>query len=760
MRRLRIGLNLILLAAPLLFLITGGVRLVRGVFAYLNSNQRLAGTMSAEATHALGREVRVRDVYITGNLWSLDAANRIDLFDVAVANGPVLADGAIATSRRVAVWYNLRQVLANSDVRAPIVDELRLDGPEMLVARSASGHWNYQDLLPKHAEINRPFTSKITVTGGTVQYADNAFPHPPGVAERPLDARISSVHGIVLIRPDKSAAFTISGVAPPAYLRDFTATGTFVPFPLHVQARVLASQVVLPEMARRLAPAAQLSVSRGAADLDVGLVYIPSPNTSPRVFDTRALTAHGTAKIYDASATGKFLYAAVDHLNGAAVFTNDSLQGSGTATYDGMPVQVAGAALGLSFPQRGPQATVPLAPVTVSLHGTVQHVDWPRVRQLGFVPSILARLPQRVRQDMAAATLDGDLAFQIAGPVNSLESTVSGTVHHVAYAGYRGDAVDLRAAIGNGVARASVKGRYAGGDAILRGMVELNDGGRFEASAQGRNLDLARLGIPVGPKLTGTGQLDFAIRGRRNFTPNISTQAEVFDATVNGQEIRHAFARADTVGPDLVIRTLAADDPKGFVTATGTIGMKTRRLNLLVDADDLNFSSIARAFVPKLSAANVSKLSKTPADRALARLAGAQGYGYARTRVTGTIDSPRMDGKVYAFGVQVGDYDLDKVTVSDLSVTKDNLHIDAIASRYPGQVHLAGDILRPFSQTPELMLEGSATDLDLSALTRLAGFDRKDLALTGTLSTTNIPIRGTLSSPQTPDFFTANLQNA
>src|SRR2546423_65159 len=94
MRRLRVWINLLLLLLPLLLLGIGAVSFVRGVFGYLNSNRRLAGTLSAEATRSLGREVRIGDVQITGNLWGIDAANKVELRDVYIANGVTPSSGA------------------------------------------------------------------------------------------------------------------------------------------------------------------------------------------------------------------------------------------------------------------------------------------------------------------------------------------------------------------------------------------------------------------------------------------------------------------------------------------------------------------------------------------------------------------------------------------------------------------------------------------------------------------------------------------
>jgi hypothetical protein len=762
MRRLRFWLNTILPLVPLLIIGLGAIRLVRSVIAFLNSNRRLAGTMSAEATRALGREVRVGDVHVTGNLWSFDASNRIDLFDVSVANGPTLASGAIARANRVALWYNLRQVLANDHPRTPIVDELRLDSPQVLLQRTTSGRWNLQDLLPKQRTGARSLTDKVTFTDGTLLYSDRAFPHPPRVPERPLDTRLSHLRGVVLIRPDKSMAFDVAGAAEPIYMRDFHASGSVVPSPLRVQGHVAATRVALPELASRLAPRDQLTVSAGHADLDAGILYVPPVGTPPRRLDTQALIAHGTLQLFDAAATGKMVYAPAEHVNGFGTFTTDSILGNISGTYAGMPVRVDGAVLGLTLPPLGggQHAVHPPAPPMLSLRGTVAGADWRRVSALGFAPAILNRLPKIVRSDLRNATFLGNVQFQIAGPANNPQGALTGQIAKAEYAGYRGDNVDVRAAYAGRTFRASVKGRYAGGDVVLRGAVALDDSGAFEAQAQGRGLALARLGRDVPRGITGLGRIDLAIRGSKGRTPNITAQAEADNVNVNGQSFRHVYAQADTVGPTLVVRRLTAEDPKGQIVGSGTIGMKSRRLDLTIDADEINFGALAKAAIPPEKARRRPLAANPNANSAISRLADVEGFGYARTRLTGTLDKPQLQGQVYAFGVQVGGVELDKVTLTDFALSNEKLHLTGVASRYPGQLRLAGDVYKPFSRTPELSLQTRVDELDLKTLLQLAGVDRKDLLLTGTLSTDSIPVRGTLSSPQTPDFFTANLQNA
>ncbi len=763
MHRLRLLINSTLIIVPLVALAAGGIRLVRGVFQYLNSNQRLAGTMSAEASRALGRTVRIRDVRVTGNLWSLDAANRIDLIDVSVANGPRPEAGAFARARRISIWYNLREALASDRPLSPVLDEVHVDAPELLLQRSGAGHWNYEDLVPRQRPAARSLVDKISFKNGTLLYSDNAFPHPAGVPERPLDTRLSGLRGIVLLRPDKSYAFDISGTAEPAYMRDFHFSGTMTPSPLRLQGRLAAARVALPAVADRLVPPQQLRLTAGLANIDAGFLYIPPVGTSPRNLDTKALIAHGTVQVFDAAATGSMIAAPLERLNGLATFTTDSILGGFTGVYAGMPMRLDGAALGLTFPPLagGQHAARPATAATLSLRGGIDHADWQRISRLSFVPPLLVRLPYSVRQSLRTATLHGDVEFQVTGPADRPDAALIGRVARVQYAGYRGDNVDIRLAYGGNVLRASVQGQYSGGNAVLRGKVTLDDAGAFEAQAQGRGLDLARTGAHIDARITGTGQLDLSIRGRRGRTPNIIAQAEAENVTVNGQSVKHAYARADTSGPELVVRSLEIEDQKGYAVASGIVGMKSRQLDLTVDADELNFAALARALAPSDVPSKTKSLPANPTARAaVARLADIRGFGYARSRLTGTLDRPSLRGKVFAFGVQLGAVELDRVTLSDVVVSKDEIRLDGIASRYPGQILVNGSILNPFSLNPELQLDTRVDRLDLTTLLELAGVDHKDLVVTGTVSTDRIPIRGALSSPQSPDLFTANLQDA
>ena len=58
------------------------------------------------------------------------------------------------------------------------------------------------------------------------------------------------------------------------------------------------------------------------------------------------------------------------------------------------------------------------------------------------------------------------------------------------------------------------------------------------------------------------------MRGRRGQTPFISAQAQADNVRLNGQSIQSVYARAATVGRNLIVRQVRLDDPKGFALVT------------------------------------------------------------------------------------------------------------------------------------------------------------------------------------------------
>jgi len=347
MRRLRFWTNFLFLLIPLSILCAGAFRLVQQIWGYLNSNARLAGVLSVEATRALGREVRVGDVRLTGNLWSLSAANRLELRDVFIAEEPAAPTSPFARAESVVIWYNLRQILLTEDLRVPLVSEVHLEHPQVSVSRDAKGRWNFETLFKPGAKAGRPFLDKLSLTNGTVFYADQAFPRPNGVPARPLVTRADRVSGIVLIRPDKSAAFDVSGLGTPQTMRDFHAVGTADVDRFRFNAWLTAHSVSLPFAGERLLPPARGKISAGYADLDVTALYLPAPGASPRKLDMNAFDAHGSLQVSKLAANIPALNAPLRGTKAALRFTTDAVVGDVSGLYGGTPVALSGSVLNL-----------------------------------------------------------------------------------------------------------------------------------------------------------------------------------------------------------------------------------------------------------------------------------------------------------------------------------------------------------------------------------------------------------------------------
>src|SRR5690242_600236 len=124
MRRLRACITVLLVIVPLAYLGVGSYRFVHGLIAYLNTGARLAGTLSAEATRLLGRDVRVGDVKVTGNLFSLAATNRVELRDVSIAENVRPPYGQFAHVDDIRLRYSLTQVLFPANLHVPYLDEV------------------------------------------------------------------------------------------------------------------------------------------------------------------------------------------------------------------------------------------------------------------------------------------------------------------------------------------------------------------------------------------------------------------------------------------------------------------------------------------------------------------------------------------------------------------------------------------------------------------------------------------------------------
>jgi autotransporter translocation and assembly factor TamB len=773
-RHLRFWINSLLLLVPLILLSVGAYRLVRGMFGYLNSDARLAGTMSAEATRALKREVRIGDVKITGNLWGLDASNIIDLRDVSVAEKPGFKGHRFAHADRVTIWYNLRQLIASQDSRAPLVNEVRLVAPDLSLVRDVRGEWNFTELLKPQAVTGRPLTDKLSFVNGILYYSDAVFPHPADVPGLPLYTRVDHLSGVVLIRPDKSVAFDVAGSGEPRILRDFHAIGILNPDPLRVQAQVAARGFSLPFAGRRFLSSGAARITSGSADLSVSGLYAPSSHVKWPLLDLSGLDAFGDVQVFRVDASSPILGAPISNVNGTATLTTDSVLGNVSGSYAGATISLSGSVLQLlkkTTTAQGVTHTVfnirssgaDPEPATLALKGSIRNGDLGQALRLLKLDRRLASLPPDVRASLRQAKARGQADFEVAGALDDPTATLTAHLDTLQYDDLRGDRVDIRALYAQRTVTADIRGRYADGDAVIRAQVATGKIGNFQVEAHGKNLDLTRLGFTLDPPLQGRGQLDLSMRGQRGRTPFISAQVQLSDLNYNKQTFRSVYARAETVGRDLVLRTVRAEDPKGFALASGKIHLPTQTLDIDVAADDIDLNALTKAVkLPAVQTQPAKTVQGEPNTLAL------QGIGYLRGKITGTFGRPEVSGRVTGLALQVGE-DKTRRILADRVETDFHLNRDALSIRngslqhYPGQIRFTGDVKSPFAAAPTLHFVVRTDDKnlpDIADLLNLANVDTRGFLVTGNLSTGDIVLDGTPQSLRISTPFTVRLQDA
>ncbi len=765
MRRLRFWINALVFLVPICLLSIGAYRFVRRVFNFLNTDARLAGTASAEATRALGRRVVIGDVKIDRNPFGIFGANRVVLKNIFVADSPADDSTAFVRASSVSIAYSLGQILSTNP-KVPFVEEIRIVRPEVRLVRDATGKWNFAQLLKPKTGGGRPFVDRIAFADGSVIYYDAAFPHPPKVPVRPLSTRLDHLSGIALIRPDKSVAFDVAGRATPDIVQEFHTTGIFDPATLRSTIHLAANRLNLPFISSRFLPAAIGRVSSGLANVDITALYSPVNNTPPNTLDPNALEGHGTVQFSGVNASVPQAAAPLEGLNGVASVVGNSVLTDVSGRFAGSAFHLNGSAFNLLRKmQRQGRSVTEFAPPTLAMQGDVQNADFVRLAHLLHYERYVPQLPKEVVAALKTSRAVGSADFQVVGPLNDPTATVNARLTAAQYDVFRGEAIHAQALYAHRAVDTDIRGRYAGGDVAARAHVGLDKPGAFQVEGHARGVQLARTGFDFHGPVKGTGRLDFTMRGQTGRTPNITAQGELFDASLHGQSLHSVYARAETVGRSLVLRTLRAEDTKGFALASGTMDLTTQRLDINLEADELDIGALAQAFPLPVTPASSGKAN--PADPETQALS-IDGIGYLRGRVTGTLKAPELRGKLSAFALQTDKKDANSLIANkaeaEFALIHDDLHIEnGRIERYPGLLTFSGDVNGLLTGKPTVSLKARADDknrLSVADLLQIAKIDTKGVLLAGTLTTGELVVEGTPVNLRVNTPFTARIEDA
>ncbi len=765
MRRLRLWINLLIFLVPICILGVGAYRFVRRVFNYLNTDARLAGTASAEATRALGRRVVIGDVKLDANPFGLFGSSRIVLKNIFVANSPTDDTTAFVQAGSVTVAYSLRQILSGN-MQVPLVDEIRIVRPQAMLTRDPKGRWNFTQLIKPRKGGGRPFVDRIAFADGTILYYDQAFPHPPKVASQPLRTRLDHLSGIVMIRPDKSAAFDIAGIATPDLVKEFHVVGIFDPATLRSTVHIAANQLNLPMLSARFLPSALGRITSGFANLDLTALYTPVNAMPPNTLDPNALDAHGAVQFTNVSASIPQIAAPLQEVSGAVSLVGQSVLTDLTGRFGGAAFRLNGTAFNvIRRAQRNHKTFWEFAKPTLALKGSLVNADFVRIAHLTHYERFIPHLAPEVPVILSKSSAVGDADFQVVGPLDDPTATLTTRVPVARYDTFRAEAVRGQALYSHHTIDTDMRARVAGGDIALRAHVVADKTGAFQVEGHAKNLNLAKSGFPFKQKLRGTARADFTIRGQQGRTPNITAQADVVDAALNDQTVHSIYLRAETVGRKLVLRTARLEDTKGFVLASGTLDLKTQQLNINVEADELDIGAFAQAFplpaaltAPKTPDVANAKPQPIPID----------GIGYLRATVGGTLKAPELNGKLSAFALQTDKKDANSLLANkaeaDFTFTRNTLHINqGTVERYPGLLTFFGDVTGIFDGKPDVHLTVRTDDknrLSIADLLQVAKIDTAGFLISGTLVTDDLVVEGPPSALHVVAPFTARIEDA
>lgn len=765
MRSLRLWINALIFLVPICVLGIGAYRFVLRVFSYLNTNARLAGTASAEATRALGRRVVIGDVKLDANPFGLFGASQIVLKNIFVANSPTDDTTAFVQASSITVAYSLRQILYGS-AQAPLTDEIRVIRPQAMLTRALNGSWNFSQLIKPQAGGGRPFVDRIAFVDGTILYYDQAFPHPPKVAARPLRTRLDHLSGIVMIRPNKTAAFDIAGIATPDIVKEFHVTGVFDPVTLRSTVHAAASQLNLIFLSTRFLSPSMGRITSGSANLDITALYTPVNVTPANTLDPNALDAHGTVQFSGVTAAIPQASAPLEGLNGAVSVVGQSVLADVTGRFGGATFRVNGSAFNVIRRGRHNNRTIwEAGHPTLAIQGSLRNADFIRLAHLAHYERSVPKLPADVVDAVNKSRATGDADFQVVGTLDDPTAVLKARLTNIQYLTFHGNAVTGQALYAHQTIDSDVRGLFAGGEVAARARVRLDPTGAFQVEGHGKNLHFSQSGFKLLDGVGGTGRADLTMRGQAGRTPNITAQAEAADVTLHGQTLHSVYLRAETVGRKLVLRTVRAEDAKGFALASGTVDLKTQQLNINVEADELDIGAFAQAF--PLPATLTAPKTPNAAD------AGPQpipinGIGYLRASVRGTVQAPELTGKLSAFALQTDKKDANSLLANkaeaDFVLNRNALHINqGTVERYPGLLTFFGDVNGIFDGKPKLHLTVRTDDknrLSVADLLQAAKIETPGFLVTGTLVTTDLVLEGTPSDPRVNTPFTAHIEDA
>lgn len=544
----------------------------------------LLPVVETRLSEALGQEVRIGRI-------SGDLVSGAVLYDVRVAEGKRLAQGALVRIKRVAVRYRLRDLIFGRQGPAAAVARVDVAGAELKLSRDRAGRWNIAPLLKPRPPPAGRFTGVINISDSTVAYTDES---PPPSLRRPLKMTFVDLSGVVRPGRTEGGIFRLAagvGEGGAERLKVFSSYGAG---PMRLQ--VTLSDASLAQWGRRLAIKG-VELSGGKLGVSLTGVITGAPK---RRFEYAA-----RAQVRDGAVRLAQIREPLRSLDGTALIAGDQVRVLGLSGAAGsMRFEASGLISGLNQPQL--DLSINATGITADSAAKLTKLTLPQELRAGPATAKVT-----VRGSLKSPVVEGRLEVERAQFRDLAVSAMGADVT------YRDGLTWLRGL------RADAAGGEVAGEAWFRAQgkrVEI----AFQAHASDLNLAraLSEARIKSPQPVTGSAQAYLA----GTYDPGgliIVGGFEARDGSVGELRFSSAYGVAETNKGNLRIASGRIESPAGTAVIEGAISAD-RALDLEVRASDIDLATVAR-----LAGAKSEEIA---------------GTGYFAGRVSGTVDEPQVAG--------------------------------------------------------------------------------------------------------------------
>lgn len=652
----------------------------------------LAPVAANEVGRQIGHQVRLGSIEFQ--------PGELILNNVAVSDRATFAGSGLgAVTPRIAIYYNLRDLLFDSGNAAHALGDIVIDRPTALAERYTQKTFNFSDVIDvftkkptrPHA---KPFAGRIIVRNGTLHARD--YVAPANIGARPAVNTVADVNATVDFHSLNNVYFTgtargVDGRVTAVGLSGDASRQTAGRFRIAVKVADGDAAYWSSYFAQASSVLKKATVVAGRADLDLTVSRLeskPLPGL-PIDLEGRVTVRGATVALHDP----RFRHLPLQSVNGFATFTGSGMTIDGSVLAGGQPVRVDGSVFDFTNPQ-------------LAFTASSSHLD--AVRLARYFPQI--PLPPGLGASPAPVT--GQVTGSSLNPVVEIQTTLPA----VTYRGNTATDVRMRVLYANSVflfpdTTFRLNGGGQGAVRVTIDSVPKTPTVRIGGRVTGVNLAALRLPATPGRKLPALGGLaNIAFLADDEGKPlsivaNVSVdRPRIAKTTLRAARGRVVYSPAHGL---TLSRAVVEANNGGIATASGTIPLS---------------ASSPLALAVSASGANLSRLLAPYSKVAVGGLA------YAQAHVTGPLSAPHVAGTVQLYGARYGRVAADMVTGA-VSGTTDAVRLqDVVVRRYPTAVHLSGTVSGLKSQNPQLALTASLSRGFLSNVVSLA----KELAPTPT----------------------------